>query len=232
MQQSLRQQAQTKAVRVRYWSRFLARLTYPRDIPLLLSIIQRHRFERLPAELWAKLESVTGFLSPNEAGLLYWAAREWPLAGPVVELGSFGGRSTIVFASAGRKVHAVDAWGDVSVPNLARYNLHSMQAQFQANIQRAQVENLITAHRGLTSVVAQQWNTPAALLFVDAGHDYPDVKDDLARWCPFLLPGGLLIMHDVLDANFLGVTRAATELLRDGWHVVTSAGSAVAFSRN
>ena len=96
----------------------------------------------------------------------------------------------------------------------------------------AQVAGSITAHRGLTSEVAQQWNTPAALLFVDAGHDYSSVKDDLRRWCPFLLPGGLLIMHDVLDAHFLGVTWAASELLRDGWRVVTSAGSAVAFARN
>ena len=232
MQQSLRQQAQMKAVRVQYWGRFLARITYPRDLPLLLSAIRHHRFDPLRADLWARVETVSGFLSPTEAGLLYWAASQWPVAGPVVELGSFGGRSTIVFASAGREVHAVDAWGEVSVPNLAHYDLHDMAAQFRANIQRAQVEGLVTAHRGLTSEVAKQWSTPAALLFVDAGHDYPVVKDDLGRWCPFLLPGGLLIMHDVLNANFLGVTRAATELLHDGWRVVTSAGSAVAFSRD
>ena len=232
MQQTLRRQAEMKAVRVRHWGRLLTRIRYPRDLPLLLGSIQHHRFEPLPTELWARLEGVAGFLSPNEAGLLYWAAREWPLAGPVVELGSFGGRSTIVFASAGRQVHAVDAWGEVAVANLKRYDLHSMQTVFQTNLQRARVDGLVTAHRGLTSEVAQAWDIHAALMFVDAGHDYADVKDDLLRWRPFLLPGGLLIMHDVLDPNFLGVTRAAAELLREGWHVVTSAGSAVAFARN
>jgi predicted O-methyltransferase YrrM len=232
LQHTLRQQAEMKAVRVRHWSRFVTRLTYPRDLPLLIGVVQHHRFEPLPADLWAKLETVAGFLSPTEAGLLYWAAREWPLAGPVVELGSFCGRSTIVFASAGRQVHAIDAWGGVAVPALNRFDLHAMQAQFQANLQRAQVAGSVTAYRGLTSEVAQDWHIPAALLFVDAGHDYANVKDDLTRWCPFLMPGGLLIMHDVVDPKYQGVTRAAAELLRAGWRVVTSAGSAVAFRRD
>jgi len=232
LQLTRRQQAEIKAVRVRHWSRLLTRLTYPRDLALLASVIRRHRFEPLPADLWASLEKVEGFLSPTEAGLLYWAAREWPLAGPVVELGSFAGKSTIIFARAGRQVHAIDAWGGVAVPSLERFNLSGMQAQFLANIRQAQVEANISAHRGLTSEVAKDWNAPAALLFVDADHAYEAVKDDLTRWCPFLLPGGLLIMHDVLDEHFLGVTRAAAELLREGWQVVTSAGSAVALRRH
>ena len=232
MQQSLRQQAAMKAERIGHWSRCLARLAYPRDLPLLLSMAQRHRFEPLPSDLWARLETVVGFLSPTEAGLLYWAAREWPLAGPVVELGSFGGRSSIVFAFGSRQVHAVDAWDAVAVPALRGIAMRGMYEQFQDNIRRAQVEGNITAHRGLTRDVAREWHTPAALLFVDADHSYAGAKDDLERWCPFLLPGGLLIMHDVLNERFVGVTRAASELLRDGWHVVTSAGSAVAFARN
>jgi hypothetical protein len=58
------------------------------------------------------------------------------------------------------------------------------------------------------------------------------VKGDLEIWTPHLLPQGLLIMHDVLGDVYLDVTRVASELLRQGWRVVASAGSIVAFTRN
>jgi hypothetical protein len=38
-------------------------------------------------------------------------------------------------------------------------------------------------------------------------------------------------MHDVLGDVYLDVTRAASELLREGWRVQASAGSIVAFTR-
>ncbi len=231
LQQSLRRRAQTAAERVRFWSRFFTRLSYPGDLPLVLHALRHHKIVALPPSVWALIEPVRGHLVREEAGLLYWAAREWPAPGPVVELGAFAGRSTIVLASAGRQVHSVDAWGAVPDPALKDVDLPGMFAQFQANLRRAQVADYVTVHRGSTWDVDQTWHTRSALLFVDAGHEYAAVKGDLERWCPWLLPDGLLLMHDTLGANFLGVTRAAAELLRGGWRVVASAGSLVAFTR-
>jgi hypothetical protein len=42
---------------------------------------------------------------------------------------------------------------------------------------------------------------------------------------------GLLLMHDFLGDVYLGVARAASELLQQNWRVVAGADSIVAFSR-
>ena len=76
-----------------------------------------------------------------------------------------------------------------------------------------------------------EWTTHGAILFVDAGHTYADVKADLEIWTPWLLRDGILMMHDVLGDRYFGVTSAASGLLAKGWQVLASAGSIVAFTR-
>jgi predicted O-methyltransferase YrrM len=216
------------------WKTFSS-FRYPRDLPLVIGAFRHRCYAACPAEIWQVIEPLEGFLRPREAGLIYWAARRWPVAGPVIELGSFAGRSTIIFALAGRFVHAVDAWSP-EVPDLSAYNAGQTQAddvfrRFHDNIRRANVEACIRVHRGLTQHIGSTWITPGAILFVDAGHTYADARSDLSAWTPFLMPGGLLLMHDVIFDGFPGVTRAASELLSEGWRVVASADSLVAMRR-
>lgn len=157
------------------------------------------------------------------------------MPGPVIELGSFEGRSTGVFALAGRHVHAVDAWS-LDVSDLSAYGQGKISPddafnRFRDNLRKMHIEHCVSIHRGLTHHIGQEWREQGAILFVDAGHTYEDVKGDLRIWTPHLHPRGFLIMHDVLGEGFDGVTRAARELLRNGWRVIASSGGAVAFVR-
>jgi len=223
------------AVRIRLWAHFFSNISYSRDLGLVTSAFRRRRRFRVPEETWLVTQSIGGYLSLKEAGLLYWAAAEWPVAGPVLELGSYEGRSTVVLARAGRRVYAVDAWS-LDVDDLSAYSGGVAAAdeafhRFQDNLRRAQVEAQVDICRGLTQEVGQRWDISGAILFIDAGHSYADVKADLEIWTPHLLAEGLLLMHDVLGGVYLDVTQAASELLGEGWRVVASAGSVVAFAR-
>jgi MMP 1-O-methyltransferase len=221
--------------RIKIWATFFSKISYPRDIPLVVHAFQHHHTFDLPDEIWQKIENIGGYLLRKEAGLLYWAARHCPVSGAVLELGSYEGRSTGVFALAGRSVHAIDAWSS-DVADLSAYDQGDIPAddvfqRFQNNLRQLQIEQLVSVNRGLTQPLGQKWNKEGAILFVDAGHTYEDVKGDLTIWTPHLHPQGFLIMHDVLGYNFLGVTQAAGELLKNGWQVIASSGSAVAFKR-
>jgi predicted O-methyltransferase YrrM len=158
------------------------------------------------------------------------------VSGPVIELGSYQGRSTVLFALAGRQVHAVDAWS-VQAGDSDRYYLpggvqpETSLALFQRNLRAAQVEARVSVHQGHTHDVGRTWGSPAAIVFVDAGHSYADARGDIDIWSPHLHPGGVLIMHDVLSYVHLDVARVASELIREDWRVVASAGSLVAFVR-
>jgi len=221
--------------RIKLWLGFFTKISYQRDLPLVISAFRHRHTHPIPSHIWQMIDKNGGFLSRKEAGLLYWAACNWPVAGSVIELGSYEGRSTGIFALAGREVYAVDAWS-LDVADLSAFGQGTVQAdivfdRFKANLRDMQIENKVSIHRGLTSTVAKTWHQEAAILFIDAGHTYQDVKSDLRLWTPHLHPQGILLMHDVLGDTFLGVTQAASELLSSGWQVVASAGSIVAFQR-
>jgi MMP 1-O-methyltransferase len=221
--------------RVATWLRFLSGLSSWSEARLVTAAFLKHKRFEAPLPVWQQIDALEGYLNRKEAGLLYWAASHWPAAGPVVELGSFEGRSTGAFALGGRHVHAVDAWsGDVS--DLSAFNRGGESAstameRFTANIRKMGIEDKVTVHRGLTHEIGRAWGTPGAILLVDAGHAYDDVRRDLETWSPHLLPAGLLLMHDVLGGAFPGVLRAAGELRRSEWRVVASTGSLVGFVR-
>lgn len=170
----------------------------------------------------------------QEAGLLYWVARNCTAQGPIIELGSYEGRSTGVFAMAGREVCCVDAWSN-EVKDQSVYQGGAIQAgdvfeRFQANIRMMKIEKMVTVHRGLTREIGQSWNRTGAVLFIDAGHEYEDAKADIEIWSKHLHKEGMLVIHDVLG-RMPGVTRAASEIDRKLWHIAASCGSAVVFVR-
>jgi len=221
--------------RIQLWLGFFTRITYPRDLPLVMAAFQHRRTFSMPLDAWQKIDRLGGYLSLKEAGLLYWGASQHPIAGPIIELGSYEGRSTAVLALAGRPVHAVDAWS-LEVADIGAYHQGAIPAtdvfkRFQDNLRALQIEHLVTINQGTTRQIGERWTQQAAVLFIDAGHHYEEVKSDLEIWTPHLHPQGLLMMHDVIGDSHLGVTRAASELLRNGWQVVASAGSIVAFTR-
>lgn len=52
---------------------------------------------------------------------------------------------------------------------------------------------------------------PIDAVFIDAAHDYENVKLDIARWWPVVRPGGLLIGHDA-NHKWPGVERAIADM--------------------
>ena len=202
---------------------------------ILLALRYRGKFN-CPEGIFGCIAPLGGDLGFHEAGLLYWIARNWPVEGPVIELGSFAGKSTIVLASTGRKVHAVDAWS-LEVDDPSAYHKKSIKSgeiifrDFFQNLAKSNVATSVTVHRGLTNDVVLTWKEQAALLFIDAGHTYTNLRDDLANWTPFLHQNGILLIHDVVGSSHPGVKRAASELLRQGWSIRNRAGSIVAFTR-
>lgn len=74
----------------------------------------------------------------------------------------------------------------------------------------------------LTSVVASQHiaNSSLDFVFIDANHDYQDVKADLAAWWPKVRKNGLFCGHDFnMDGVNKAVREFASEPNRDIHHI-------------
>ena len=156
-----------------------------------------------------------GFMPPDEGDALHdaavAAAMEVPGA-PIIEVGSYCGRSTIWLAAAARAagtvVFAVDhhrgseenqtGWEhhDVSLMD-ARIDRMDTLPMFRSTIHDAGVEDVVVTVVGHSVTVAAFWQTPAALVFIDGGHGAAVASADFVDWSPHVARGGRLAIHDV-----------------------------------
>jgi predicted O-methyltransferase YrrM len=156
-----------------------------------------------------------GFMPPDEGDALHAAA----LAAaddvpglPLLEVGSYCGRSTIWLAAAareaGRMLFAVDHHRG-SEENQAGWEHHDENVVdgrigrmdtlpfFRAALYDAGLEEQVVAVVGRSPVVAVHWNTPLSFLFIDGGHGVEPARADFQGWTPHVAPGGTLAIHDV-----------------------------------
>ncbi len=159
-----------------------------------------------------------------EISELTWLAQQAQTAKCIVEIGSHVGRSTRALAdhTAGKLICVDDWYGprDTVIPRSERMKL---LRQFEQNIwdSPAQREKRLWVwmqdHSGVYAKkikAAFGEDFQADFIFIDGHHEYPNVKQDIANWLPFLTDGGLISGHD-FSGVFPGVVKAVTELLPD-----------------
>ena len=151
----------------------------------------------------------------DEGDALFYAAcslRGGVVRAPIVEIGSWCGRSTVWLGAAARQlgtvVFAIDhhrgseenqpgwEWHDPTLVDAATGLIDTLPF-FRSTIAKAGLEDVVVAIVGASPVVASGWNTPIGFLFIDGGHGVDPARADYANWTPHVMIGGLLAIHDV-----------------------------------
>lgn len=143
-------------------------------------------------------------LIPDDLGerLTYWAS---VTEGPIVEIGSYKGKSTCYLAEARRTVYAIDPWGlPGNEPGRFRFDL----AREDFDEQTARYPN-ISPIQGFSLAVAKTWTERIGLLYIDGSHHYKDVLADLNAWAPHC--DGPILCDDWGTKRNPGVARAIQE---------------------
>jgi predicted O-methyltransferase YrrM len=191
-----------------------------------------------------------GFMPPDEGLFLYDAAVDRLPHGPALEVGTYCGKSAIYLGAAAREtggtVFTVDhhrgseenqtGW-EHHDPSLVdpEFGLMDTLPTFRRTILKAGLQDEVIAVVGASATVARHWNTPLSLLFVDGGHGEKPAHDDYDGWAPHVMPGGLLVIHDVFPDPADG-GRPPYEIylraLADGFTEVGACGSMRALGRD
>ncbi|WP_300678972.1 class I SAM-dependent methyltransferase [Nocardioides sp.] len=153
-----------------------------------------------------------GFMPADEGDLLHRLARERLPHGPVLEVGTYGGKSAIYLGAAAREVGGTVFTVDHhrgSEENQAGWEHHDTDLVdpatgkmdtlplFRRTLAAAGLEDQVVAVIGRSTTVGRWWGTPLSLLFIDGGHGVEPARDDYRIWTPHVMPGGLLVIHDV-----------------------------------
>ena len=168
--------------------------------------------QSFPADLAGMAESARGFMPPPEGLALYETAMAYAPRGPVAEIGTYCGKSTIYLAAAvreaGQFVVTVDhhhgseenqagwEYHDPGLVDPATGRLDTLP-HFRSTLAATGLEEHVIAIVGRSADVAGLWRTPLGMLFIDGGHTDAAATTDYEGWAPWVAVGGALAIHDV-----------------------------------
>jgi predicted O-methyltransferase YrrM len=165
-------------------------------------------------ELLTRARAVKGFMPDDEGLALYraglTAARS--AIGPLLEVGTYCGKSAVYLGAAAREAGAVLLTVDHhrgSEENQAGWEHHDPTVVdprtgrmdtlpwARRTLEEAGLESEVILLVGPSTAVAAVWTTPLGFLFIDGGHGPEVAWADYHAWTPKVAPGGYLAIHDV-----------------------------------
>jgi hypothetical protein len=147
------------------------------------------------------------------------AVREASDGAVFVEVGAWKGQSAaymgVEIANSGKKIdfHVIDWFKGSDEPaHHSDRDVREGRLKEVFHQNTAPVAHLMKVHEGMSAPSANLFRDNSVdFVFIDAAHDYDNVKADIQAWLPKVKSGGLLSGDDYI--YFPGVKRAVTELL-------------------
>jgi predicted O-methyltransferase YrrM len=158
------------------------------------------------------IDSIKGFLDHAEGEALYEICLEVAALGPVLEVGSYCGKSTVYLGQACREqgvsLFAVDhhrgseehqpgeEYHDSALFDEGDGLMDSFR-EFRRTMRAAGLEDVVVPVVASSEVAARNWHTPLAMVFIDGGHSLEAAMADYRSWAGHVKPGGILAIHDI-----------------------------------
>ena len=161
----------------------------------------------------AKYKDIKGFMPEHEGKALYEWARKFSEFGPLLEIGTYCGKSAM-FLSEGAKendqyVYTIDhhmgseehqineEYFDIEIFDDLSKRINSFPL-FLENINNFGIKNVVPIVNE-SSEVAEKWNSPLAMVFIDGGHSFETAMNDFMSWHKKIISGGALVIHDIFE---------------------------------
>jgi predicted O-methyltransferase YrrM len=197
----------------------------------------------LDGRLRRAAEAAKGFMPADEGLALYEAGLLGGAIGPLLEIGTYCGKSAIYLGAAARErstvVFTIDhhrgseemqsEWDhhdrDLVDPETGRMDSLPF---FRRTIEDAKLEDVVVGIVGDSPTIARHWTTPIGFLFVDGGHSEHIAMADYESWAPKLMTGGVLAIHDVFadpGDGGQGPFRVWERAVREGFDPLIATGS-------
>ena len=158
-------------------------------------------------------KTIEGWLTDAEGEFLFRVAAGCPPGSPIVEIGSWKGKSTVFLASGistpgASRVFAVDP----HMQSLEDANARTLD-DLKDNLARAGVTDSVEPVVSQSHAYAPTFVQRPGVVFVDGSHLEEAVRVDLDDWLPKLIDGGVIALHDVINHRWSGPRRALRRLL-------------------
>jgi predicted O-methyltransferase YrrM len=170
----------------------------------------------------ADIRDVEGWLSEDQAVLLWRCACQLRPGSRIVEIGSFRGRSAIVLARASeslaKEVVAIDphAGNDRGPQEFEGFEAEAADDHqiFLDNLQRAGVRDRVRHLRMFSDAALGHIDRTIDVLYIDGAHRFAPALADIRNYGERVSDGGAMLIHDSFSS--IGVTGAIMRELAFG----------------
>nr|WP_300464524.1 class I SAM-dependent methyltransferase [Desulfobacula sp.] len=157
-------------------------------------------------------DRIKGFMDRDEAERLYRIALTASEQGPIIEIGSYCGKSAYIIGKACKANNAIlysidhhkgseeqqpdEAYFDPDLfdPGVSRINTFPF---FQETIIHTGLEDTVVPIVAPSRTAGKMWATPISMLFIDGGHSFDAVQGDYLTWACHIHVNGFLVIHDI-----------------------------------
>ena len=158
------------------------------------------------------LNTIKGFMDDEEALRLYDLSLTASRIGPVLEIGSYCGRSAAIIGSACKQnsgiLFSIDhhAGSEEQQPGEQYFDPDLYDEQtlsvntfplFRQTLSRAGLKDTVVPIVCTSKTAGRMWKTPLSMVFIDGGHSFEAAHTDFFTWAPHIIPGGFLVIHDI-----------------------------------
>ncbi len=161
---------------------------------------------------WRFWSGIKGFMDRVEAERLYRLALQAAGSGPVLEVGSYCGKSAYILGSACKESDSVlysidhhrgseeqqpgETYFDPDLFDQASGRINTLPF-FQKNLAAAGLEDYVIPIVARSGIAGKKWQNPLSLVFIDGGHSFEAACEDYRTWSGHVQSGGFLVFHDV-----------------------------------
>jgi hypothetical protein len=149
------------------------------------------------------VKTIDGHLTDKEMHFLFIVGAIKTSTGDILEIGSYKGRSTILLSKAAEfagntMLYAVDP---LTLPSETdpNNNGNNTKNEFYSNIKKHNAKLIF--NEMLSQDLAKQWDKPLRFLWIDGDHTFKGAQIDFLGFAKFLVPGGIIGFHDVLNGH-------------------------------
>ena len=163
-------------------------------------------------ELSIDINTVKGFLDPEEGEALYQYAKKYSIKGDCLEIGSYCGKSSVYLGIAvkenGKKLYSIDhhkgseeqqpgeEYFDPDLINDAGDGIDTLPF-FLQTIEKSELEGFVIPIVSTSEEAYEDLALNFEMVFIDGGHSEEAAQKDYKLWTQRLNIGGLLAIHDV-----------------------------------
>jgi len=165
------------------------------------------------------INSTKGFMDDEEGARLYEVSLAAAALGPILEIGSYCGKSSLYIGEAckheGSVLFSIDhhRGSEEQQPGEEYFDPELFDDRvgkidtcrfFRQTLEKAGLEDTVIPIISKSANAARFWATPLSMVFIDGGHSFEAAFTDYNSWARFIVPGGFLVVHDIFSDPALG----------------------------